>query len=355
MLALPHVERQGALRHQREVVAAVVELRVGELLALMDGLHRVVEREPVLEECQRVGITGGLVGSAEHSRDQGRRVLSARADQDVSGAERVPGLHPVDPGNVAEQGVPAGHRAGVIPAVERGARRVHDPGEERVAQQDRGEGDEIVCARVVVGIVEADRVGVAGVGEAEPLGGLVHLGDERRNRAGDSHRQGLRRVARARQEQPVEKVPDPHPLPRAQAELDLGRGLRVIGRRRDHLIRLQVVEREVGRHQLGRAGDRQPLVGGLGGQDRVIARVDQDPRLRVEPRRAGRCRRLGRLLLLRRCRARRHRRHRERDDERKGHAHDSPTPPAVDSEHGQRNAIRWPSRRVCGSRSGLSC
>ena len=62
VLALPHVERQGALRDQREMVAAVVELRVGELLALMDGLHRVVEREPVLEELQRVGVAGGLVG-----------------------------------------------------------------------------------------------------------------------------------------------------------------------------------------------------------------------------------------------------------------------------------------------------
>src|SRR5207342_1102577 len=91
-LATAHVDRQGALRDQREVVAAVVELGSRELLAPMDGLHRVVERESVLEELQRVGVAAGLIGSAEYRRDQGGRILCARADQHVAGAERVAGL-----------------------------------------------------------------------------------------------------------------------------------------------------------------------------------------------------------------------------------------------------------------------
>ena len=45
------------------MVAPVVELGIGELLTLMYGLNRVVEREPVPEQPQRVGVAGGLVGA----------------------------------------------------------------------------------------------------------------------------------------------------------------------------------------------------------------------------------------------------------------------------------------------------
>ena len=127
-----------------------------------------VEGEAVVEQLEAVEVALGLARRAEHRRDQLDPVALAGADQDVAGAEGVAGLHPGRPGRREQQvveGVDPPRRA---QAAQHGAARRRRSGRRpgsrsrRRLSVARSRG-----ARVVARLVEPDRVGVVGVGEAE--------------------------------------------------------------------------------------------------------------------------------------------------------------------------------------------
>ena len=118
----------------------------------------------------------------------------AGADQDVAGAERVAGLHPVRPGSrgaAACCGCRSAARGRRLRSS--GAAGGGDPGEARDLEQPAAQRDQVGGAGVVARLVEADRVGVVGVGEAEGGGPQVHLADEPRLAAGGGRPRASRR------------------------------------------------------------------------------------------------------------------------------------------------------------------
>jgi hypothetical protein len=159
--------------------------------------------------------------------------------------------------------------------VELGHRHVDDACKARPCEQQPGEGGEVARARVVGGIVEADRVGVTGVVETELAGALVHLRHKGLARAREVLRDRRGGVVGALEEERLEQVLDRHPLAGSQIDPRLRRQ-GVVRRRREDLPRTRALEREQGGHQLGRARDRPARVGPLGEHDLAVAAVDDD-------------------------------------------------------------------------------
>jgi hypothetical protein len=93
-------------------------------------------------------------------------------------------------------------------------------------------------------------------------------------------------VVAAAQDQAVEQVAHAYPLAGAEAEQRLG-GDRVVGRRPYDLSQRQLAQRQIGGHQLRRAGHRGRAVRLSTGQYLAGATVDQHPGAGVELRRRG--------------------------------------------------------------------
>jgi hypothetical protein len=145
-----------------------------------------------------------------------------------------------------------------------------------IAQQPLGQRHQVRRAGVVALLVEPDRVGVVGVGEAERGGVAVHLGDEARFRAGGGDCEGVGGVVAAAQDQSVEEVADADLLSRPQPHQRLP-VFGFVGLGADDLVEWQVLHRHVGGHQLGGAGDRQRFLGGMRDEDVAGAGVDHSP------------------------------------------------------------------------------
>ena len=173
-----------------------------------------------------------------------------------------------------------------LDAAQDGAARVGDLGEGGDPQQVLGQRRQVAGAGVVAALVEADRVGVVGVGQPQRRRVAVHLGDEARLRTGGSAGEVVGGVVAAAQDQAVEQVPHADPLPRPQAEQRLA-VFGLVGSGADDAVERQLVQGDVGGHQLRRAGDRQVLLAGVGDQHFAAASVDQRPGARLDRRSLG--------------------------------------------------------------------
>jgi hypothetical protein len=109
----------------------------------------------------------------------------------------------------------------------------------------------------------------------------------------------VRGVVAAAQHQAIDQVAhaDPFARPHFQQRLAV---FGVVGRRPHDLVERQLLHRHVGGHQLGRAGDQQPLLGRLREQDFAGAAVHHRPGLRVDAEFFRRGLRLRLLFPLRR-------------------------------------------------------
>ena len=144
-----------------------------------------------------------------------------------------------------------------------GALRVDDPGEEAVAGAGSTPGwTRSRGARVVVRVVEADRIRVAGcLRRSRRRAARFIAVDECRHRSRNPDGQGLGGVARARQQQAASsRSPTLIRSPGRRPSSISAEALGWYEGRHPHVVRLQLVERQVGRHQLRGAGDRQALV-----------------------------------------------------------------------------------------------
>ena len=128
----------------------------------------------------RVLSDRGLLGRRpDHDRDQVDALALPGTDQHVAGAEGVAGL---------DSGHPGRHRSSssLIVVIRRGGWTLRSTAlrasailaKAGIAQQVPGQGRQVGGAGVVAALVEPDRVGVVGVGEAERRRVAVHLGDE---------------------------------------------------------------------------------------------------------------------------------------------------------------------------------
>ena len=272
-----------------------------------------------------------------------------RPDQHVEGAEGVPGLHPRHPGAHEEQLVDRLDPPPRPHAAQDGAARVGDAGEGRDRQQAPGQGRQVASAGVVAALVEADRVGVVGVGETEGGRVSVHLRHEPPLRAGRGQGEVVGGVVAAAQDQAVEQVADADRLTGAEVEQGLA-VFGLVGGGAHDAIERQLFQRHVRGHQLRRAGDRKVPGDGMGGQHVTCPCIDQRPSARLDrgPLRFGT--------------------HRadEQDGRKQGKQQDArPTgrkalyvsanrPVGPHGGHGHRSFSVSPAIRICGSTCGLS-
>ena len=282
-LAAAQADRDPAGGSQRQGAAGVADRRVGEILAGLDRNPALVLREAVFEQFEVVAVAGFVGRRPDRDRDQVHPLAAAGADQDVAGVEGVAGLDPGRPGSVQQQLVDRRDPPRRPQAAQGGASRVGDPGEGGDPQQALAQGRQVAGAGEVAALVEPDRVGVVGVGEAEGGGAAIHLGDEAGDRAGGGEGEVVGRVVAAAQDQAVEQVPHADPLPGPQPQQRLAVD-RVVGSGAHDLVERQLPQRHVGGHQLGGAGDRQPLGSRVGGEHGAGAGVDQGPGLGQGPR-----------------------------------------------------------------------
>ena len=159
-----------------------------------------------------------LEARAHHDGDQVHAALGPRGDEDVAGLGREARLDAVDPRIAEEQRVAVRQQ----PLAGAGAQcqvvGVDGAAEEAPLAQRPRQRREVAGAGVVAELVEADRVRVVRVGEAELLRAAVHLADEGRQRVAhpDGERDGG--VVGGRHEQRAHEVGDRDLLAGDQAD-----------------------------------------------------------------------------------------------------------------------------------------
>ena len=189
--------------HLRAYAGPVPNRWPGEHRSSDHWLAQAEVREPVVQESECVRVACSLARGAQHDADQRHPALGPRSNQNVSGVERVAGLHPVDPRHVTDQVVAVDDEPDVVARVQHGGGSGHHSREERGRpEQVARQLDEIPRTRVVTRRVETDGGGIAGMRQAELACPHVHHRDEVRNRAAaEVVREVLRGVVRARQQQ----------------------------------------------------------------------------------------------------------------------------------------------------------
>ena len=268
------------LGHQADALVEVLDLRAGHRLGLVQRLHAPELGQPVAQQSHRLAVARRLAGLAEHHADHPRaKRPSRRAHQHVARRPGVAGLHAVDEVVLADEVVAVVHDARLRARLEVGHGLVHDRREAPVSHQSSRQRRQVTRAGVIRGVVEPDRVCVAGVREAQ-LGARARSCRARRPPATptlpaasvtaasfalSSRRASRRSSTRMRS-------------PGAQVDLRLHRQ-RVVGRRPVHVPRLGAFEGEQGGHQLRGARDRPALVGIALEHHAAVARIDQDRRL----------------------------------------------------------------------------
>ena len=179
-LAAPCGAHDGARRHELRALVAVGELdawRTASPLAHRPGA--VIAAQAVADERQRVLVARRLAGLVEDDRDdRDARSCWPRPRGCSPRVEVWPVLTPLTSGTARTSRLRLRIVRGCDAGAQRRARQVGHRAEERVAAQDQGQLDQVLGARVVAQRVEADRVGVVGVGQPELARAAVHQRDE---------------------------------------------------------------------------------------------------------------------------------------------------------------------------------
>ena len=275
------------------------------------------------------------LGSRRAPRRSASPVLRCRADQHVARAEGVTGLDAVDPGIAAEQVVAVLDVRGVVAAVQRALAACRRSGRRAgcgagpTARRARSRG-----ARVVVRVVEADRVRVARVAQAELPGAPGSCASTKPAPIPRPRRPGSRRRRWRSPAAAPSAGRRPSSARLAEVDLRLCGGARRGTGRRDHVwSACSSLERQQRRHQLRRAGDRRR-------SSRRACRRRTDPVAGVDQDR-GRWLELGGAAAAAAGRGSPTGDGRERDRERD--AQREPAPPERCEPSPSAQLIRWPS------------
>ena len=218
-LVAAHRAPDRARGDQADALVAEPQRRRRVALAPAHRRDAAVAAEAVAQQRERIGVASRLARVAEDGGDDGHAVARGRADEHVAGVDVWPVLTPLTTATLRTSTLRLTIAARARARAQRRARQVGDLAEERVAAQDQRQLDQVLGARVVARLVEADRVGVVRVVETELLGARAFMSRTKpRARAADADRERGRGVVRAGEQQAAQEIGDAHALARAQPD-----------------------------------------------------------------------------------------------------------------------------------------